>query len=198
MRISPENVRGRFYRPGQPFAAGELSAMALAGDLYPMLSGLWTSVVPPWTAQQRADGIWALLNECQAQAACGAAAAWIYTAGPGPDVIEYTSAHPLRRGRQSRLQPVRCVERDLRPEDLRLVAGATITSPERTAFDLLFYGEDDAHIVRDVGALHRSGCEPVDLSRLRQRIHRARRRPGKVRALDLLDQLDQSHGTSER
>ncbi|GAB3753396.1 hypothetical protein GCM10027591_01840 [Zhihengliuella somnathii] len=189
MRMISSGPGRGFLVPGSPFSTGELSAMALAGDIHSILSGVWCTAPPPWTLADRAAAVQTLLVDRPVAMVCGDAAAWIHTGGALPAVIELTTHRFHRPERHRSLHPLRVVEWDLAEAESVLIAGTPVATPERTAFDLLFHESSESHVLQRLAALAQRPEQPVDVERLRERVRAAGRRPGKLHAVGLLDRF---------
>lgn len=163
--------------------------MALAGDIHSILSGVWCTAAPPWNPADRATAVQTLLTDRPVISVCGDAAAWIHAGGALPDVIELTTHRFHRPDRRRSLHPLRIVDWDLTEAEHELIAETPVTTPERTAFDLLFHEANESHVLQRLAALCQQPEEPLDTTRLRQRIRDAGRRPGKLHAVKLLDRF---------
>lgn len=133
-----------FYVPGNPYTASELSAMAYQGLLRPQFGSSYVAADIPDTASQRAKSVRLTADRLieGSWTATLLTAAWIYLGGQAPEVFEAATAQQHRGLSRATIIPTtlrHCdyLERvDIRDEDLRVIGGIVVTSPELTIKEL--------------------------------------------------------------
>ncbi|WP_309079704.1 hypothetical protein [Zhihengliuella sp.] len=177
------------YRAGAPFGVGELSAMAREGLLRDILTNVWVEARAGDSPTVRARAAACAAGPVAYTAVGGFSAAWVYGCAPVPRRLELyvSSFQRLPRSAAERM-PIRCLEQSLEPAEIQRVAAVRVATPLRTAFDLLWREEPDDVVVRTASRLISLRALAVDAGALHEAVAGSRRRPGKVRALERLDE----------
>lgn len=151
------------YLPGNPYTASELSAMAYQGMLRPQFGPYYVDVDQPDTASQRAKSVRMVAEQIikGSWTATLLTAAWIHLGGQPPEMLEAATATSHRGTSRSKTMSTALRHCDylglenVGEEDLRVIGGVVVTSPELTIDDLLKIGghERHQHIARRLCAL---------------------------------------------
>ena len=187
------------YVPNDPYTASELSAMSYHGVLRPQFGPYYVDTELPDTSSQRAksvrmageqliDGSWT---------ATLLTAAWIHLGGQAPEMLEAATAVSHRLIARASIIPAALRHTDylqrteIDEEDLRVIGGIVVTSPELTVEDLLRIGGTPRHVQKA-----RELCAFVDAAALQQRFIDHAHLPGMAKARELFDELLLSLGTA--
>lgn len=178
------------YVPGNPYTASELSAMAYHGVLRPQFGPYYVDVDLPDTPSQRAKSVRMVADQLidGSWTATLLTAAWIYLGGQAPEMFEAATATPHRGATRATVMPTAFRHTDylqrseIDEEDLRVVGGVVVTSPELTIEDLLRIGGSKRHQQQ----AHQL-CALVDVATLHQRFDSEV--PGMAKARELLEKL---------
>lgn len=161
------------YVPHNPYTASELSAMAYQGVLRPQFGPYYVDNGLPDTPSQRAKSV-RMVGEQLIEGSWTATlltAAWIHLGGQAPEMFEAATAVAHRGKSRSTVMPTALRHCDylgddsIHEDDLRVIGGVVVTSPELTIEDLLRLGGRARHQdqARRLGAL-------TDRDRLEQRL----------------------------
>lgn len=135
---TPRAARGRLYRPGSPFTAAELQAMAADGVLRHVLADVFVPAAESGTSGARARAAQTLLGpQIRSRAVlCGEAAAWVHLSGRHPQRIHIIAADATPRPNMSEPLLWQVHKVPLSPAETMRVGGVAVTTPERTAEDI--------------------------------------------------------------
>lgn len=163
------------YVPRAPYTASELSAMAYHGVLRPQFGPYYVDRDLPDTPAQRAKSV-RMVGEQLIDGPWTATlltAAWIHLGGQAPELFEAATAVAHRGKSRSTLMPTALrhwdyLSDDTVQEDLRVIGGIVVTSPELTIEELLRLGGHERHRQRV-----RQLCTLTKRDRLAQRLSSA-------------------------
>lgn len=173
------------YLPGERLTLPELTAARLDGDVV----DIGDAYIPAdlvESADVRAASIAAIVQP--GTAVCGPSAVWVHGACDAPPNTHHLRRAVTRRIRAVQDPRVRYHDTPLPPEDLELIGGVTVTTPERTVIDLALAGHRDSALDHWLSVL--AAHDPALIGIARERIGSLRRVPGSRRALELLERLD--------
>lgn len=173
------------YLPGERLTLPELTAARLDGDVV----DIGEAYVPAdliESADVRAASIAAIVQP--GTAACGPSAVWVHGACDAPPNPHHLRRAVPRRIRAVQSPRVRYHDTPLPSEDLVLIGGISVTSPERTMIDLALGGHRDPALDRWLHVL--AAHDPTLIGIARDRIRSLQRVPGSRRAREILDRLD--------
>lgn len=164
------------YVPRNPYTASELSAMAYHGVLRPQFGPYYVDSGLPDTASQRAKSV-RMVGEQLIDGSWTATlltAAWIHLGGQAPEMFEAATAVTQRGKSRSTLMPTALRQCDylsdasIEEDDLRVIGGVVVTSPELTIEELLRLGGQARHRQQA-----RQLCPLTERDRLAQRLSSA-------------------------
>ncbi|MBT1003709.1 hypothetical protein KIH31_13975 [Paenarthrobacter sp. DKR-5] len=178
----------RLIRPGEPFTAGELRAMALDGVVRQVIRDAYlragTGATPALRAQAVASAIPAA---AAARTVIGRlSAAWVYGCAPPPPRVALLVDHGRRISALRPFSGCTLHEASLGRFDVVMLGSVPVTSPLRTAVDLALHVMPE----QSVPALQRLTADPAlncpaDL--VRRAVLSWPRVPGRRAALDRLE-----------
>ena len=183
------------YVPDEPYTASELSALSYHGVLRPQFGPYYVDIDCPDTASQRAKSV-RMVGEQLLEGNWTATlmtAAWIHLGGQAPEMFEAATATSHRLTARASLMPAALRHLDylqrfeIDEDDLRVIGGIVVTSPELTVEDLLRIGGTQRHLTKA-----RELCAVVDTAALEQRFIDHAKLPGMEKAHELLHELLQS------
>lgn len=180
------------YVPDNPYTASELSAMSYHKVLRPQFGPYYVDMDLPDTASQRARSV-RMVGEQLLEGNWTATlltAAWIHLGGQTPEMFEAATAVSHRLTARASLMPAALRHTDylqrseIGEDDLRVIGGIVVTSPELTIEDLLRIGGTQRHLKKA-----RELCRVVDVAALEQRFVDHASLPGMDKAHELFDEL---------
>lgn len=188
----PVTTEHQLYVPGNPYNVSELSAMAFHGMLRPQFGPFYVDVDVPDSASQRAKSVRMVGDHLIGNdwTATLLTAAWIHLGGQAPELFEAATAATTRKHARSRLMPsaIRSVDylsrAEISDDDLQVIGGVIVTSPELTVVDLLRIGATERHQIRATELLPR-----VNMQSLRTRLDSQQALPGMRTARELFAAL---------
>ncbi|MFJ4252563.1 type IV toxin-antitoxin system AbiEi family antitoxin [Microbacterium sp. NPDC090003] len=172
------------YLPGQRLTLPELTAARLDGDVVDVGEAFIPADLVE-DADVRAASIAAIVQP--GTAVCGPSAVWVHGACDAPPNPHHLRRAVARRIRAVQSPRVRYHDTPLPAEDLLIIGGIPITSPQRTLMDLALGSQRDRTLDRWAQMLIEH--DPHLLGSARERIRTLRRVPGSRRALELLEGL---------
>ena len=160
------------YVPSNPYTASELSAMSYQGVLRPQFGPYYVDSGLPDTAAVRAKSV-RMVGEQLIDGSWTATlltAAWIHLGGQAPEMFEAATAVAHRGKSRSTLIPTALRHSDYlsdesMQDDLLVIGGVIVTSPELTIEDLLRLGGQGRHLEQA-----RQLCALTEHDRLTQRL----------------------------
>ncbi|MGF3055259.1 type IV toxin-antitoxin system AbiEi family antitoxin [Microbacterium sp. YY-01] len=175
-----------FYLPGEKLSLAELCAARLDGDVVELGEG-YTPADSIDTEVWRAASISTLLPSLDSFAFVGPSAAWIHGAGDGAPY-----EHAVRRTGKRRTTDVgrpRLTVHDtpLPSSDVMLVGRVSVTTPDRTLFDLARSANKSP--VYEHWAWLLAEYDPTTVAPAAERTRAWRGQPGSVRARELLQSI---------
>ena len=187
------------YVPGNPYTASELSAMSYHGVLRPQFGPYYVDLDLPDTASQRAKSVKMVGDQLidGSWTATLLTAAWIHLGGQAPEMFEAAAAVSHRVSSRAGVMPAAIRHTDylqraeIDDEDLRVIGGVVVTSPELTVEDLLRIGGTPRHQEKA-----RQLCTVVDVAALKQLFTDHSDLPGMTKARELFDTLQVSVETA--
>lgn len=136
-RISAEAPGDRLYRPGVPFADGELQSLEAEGALRRLLGDVYVARSVPHSAGLRAAAVCTMLSPTEASdvVLCGEAAAWVHLGRPRPTRLTVVSSR-FRRTRRGDVLARQSHQIRLDDSDWESLGELRLTTAVRTAADL--------------------------------------------------------------
>ncbi|MCK2021717.1 SAM-dependent methyltransferase [Microbacterium sp. kSW2-24] len=172
------------YLPGQRLTLPELTAARLDGDVVDIGEAFIPADLVEG-ADVRAASIATIVHP--GTAVCGPSAVWVHGACDAPPNPHHLRRAVARRIRAVQSPRVRYHDTPLPAEDLVLIGGIPITTPERTLIDLALGSHREPALDRWAHMLIEH--DPGLIGTARERIRTLRRVPGSRRALELLEGL---------
>ncbi|MFT4260126.1 hypothetical protein [Microbacterium sp.] len=172
------------YLPGRRLSISELSAARIDGDVVE-LGELYVPADLVEGATLRAHAVLPMMPP--GTAAAGPTAAWIHGAGDAPPTRHHVQRTTPHRPRVARHRRLVYHDRCLAAEDVVILSGVAVTTPERTLCDMLLASGRDPGLepwIRGLAVIAPSTVEYAGLA-----LNTRRRVPGLHAALRALDAL---------
>ncbi|WP_261623582.1 hypothetical protein [Nesterenkonia marinintestina] len=136
--IAEEPSTTPLYRPGAPFCDEELQSLRREGALRHLLGDVYAPRTAAPTPELRAAALRRLLStgEITDVVLCGETAGWLHLGEPDPRRLTVISSR-FRSTRRQDVMARQCHQIRLQEGDSSLVAGIRVTTPLRTAADLV-------------------------------------------------------------
>ncbi|GAA4378386.1 type IV toxin-antitoxin system AbiEi family antitoxin [Paeniglutamicibacter cryotolerans] len=190
MNTTLPELRSMIMLAGHPFSHGELRAMEHQGIIREVLPGTFVGAAQPDTAAIRAGAAAVIAGPRMGPHGIigRRSAAWVYGCWPMPTELEVLVARYHRPNAQVPLLKIKLSESAVDDTELCMLGGVAVTSPLRTATDVAFNSPPDAarSILAAMDGIPRLGCR---LETVRDAVALFHRRPGRIRALALVDKL---------